>query len=90
MDQVDQDFGVPNPKAPVELARFEFLEELGGVKFDGQSIIYAHKEPMAAHAYSRATYTNISSSHFTWRGEKSDDGKTWSEFMVIEAERSKE
>lgn len=64
--------------------------ELGGVTVDGQSIIYAFKEPMAAHAYTRATYTNISEKHFTWRGEKSDDGKTWSEFMVTECYRSKE
>jgi hypothetical protein len=63
-------------------------EELGGVRFDGQSIIYAFKEPVAAHAYTRATYTNISKTHFTWRGEKSDDGKAWSEFMVVEADRS--
>jgi hypothetical protein len=65
-------------------------EELGGVSFDGQSIIYAFKEPMAAHAYTRATYTNISKMHFTWRGEKSDDGRSWSEFMVIEAHRSQQ
>jgi hypothetical protein len=65
-------------------------EELGGVTFDGQSIIYAFKEPMAGHAYTRATYTNISEKHFTWRGEKSEDGKTWSEFMVIEVYRSEE
>jgi len=65
-------------------------EELGGVTFDGQSIIYAFKEPVATHAYTRASYTNISEKHFTWRGEKSDDGKTWSEFMVLEAYRSKE
>jgi|GEM_PF-1018518 len=65
-------------------------EELGGVKFDGQSIIYSPKEPVAAHAYTRATYTNISKTRFTWRGEKSDDGKTWSEFMVVEAYRSNE
>jgi hypothetical protein len=67
-------------------------EELGGVRFDGQSIVYAFKEPQAAHAYThatytRATYTNISASHFTWRGEKSDDGKAWTAFMVIEAFR---
>lgn len=62
-------------------------EELGGVRFDGQSIIYAFKEPMAGHALTRATYTNISEKHFTWRGEKSDDGKTWSEFMVVEVYR---
>ena len=65
-------------------------EELGGVSFDAQSIIYAFKEPMAAHAYTRVAYTNISQTHFTWRGEKSDDGKAWSEFMVIEAYRSRE
>ena len=62
-------------------------EELGGVQFDGQSIVYIFKEPMAAHAYTRATYTNISTSHFTWRGEKSEDGETWSAFMVIDAFR---
>jgi hypothetical protein len=65
-------------------------DELGGVTFDGQSVIYAFREPVAAHPYTRATYTNISTTHFTWRGEKSDDGKAWSEFMVVEAYRSKE
>jgi hypothetical protein len=172
MDQVDQEFGQPNPDAPPALSRFAFLigrwrcdakirvadgewqtfpatwlgrfildghaiadeyrmtrdsgelivlglnlrsydankqiwnikwlnalagtwvdlgpEKLGGVTFDGQSITYALEEPMAAHAYTRATYTNISRTHFTWRGEKSDDGKTWSEFMVVEAYRSEE
>jgi hypothetical protein len=65
-------------------------EELGGVHFDGQSIIYAFKEPIAGHTYTRATYTNISPSHFTWRGEKSDDGKTWSELMIVEAYLSEE
>lgn len=65
-------------------------EELGGVSFDGQSITYALREPMAAHAYTRATYTDISETHFTWRGEKSEDGKSWSEFMIVEAYRLKE
>ena len=65
-------------------------EDLGGVRFDGQSIIYAFKEPVAAHAYTRTTYTNISKTHFTWRGEKSDDGKAWSQFMVVEAYRSEQ
>lgn len=45
---------------------------------------------MAAHPYTRAPYTNISENHFTWRAEKSDDGKTWIEFMVVEAYRSEE
>lgn len=170
MEQVDQAFGKPNPKAPAALARFAFLigrwrceanvlsengewqtfqgawlgrfildgyaiadeyrmtgpsgelivlgmnfrtydaakqiwnikwlnalagtwtdlgsEEFGGVSFNGQSIIYAFREPMAEHAYTRATYTNISKTHFTWRGERSDDGKAWSEFMVVEVHRS--
>ena len=65
-------------------------EELGGVRFADQSIIYAFKEPMAAHAYTRATYTNISEEHFTWRGEKSDDAKAWGEFMVVECYRQDE
>jgi hypothetical protein len=62
-------------------------EEFGGVRLDGHSITYAFKEPVAAHVYTRATYTNIFKTHFTWRGEKSDDGKVWSEFMVVEAYR---
>ena len=64
-------------------------EELGGVSFDGRSIVYTFREPVAAHAYTRATYTNISEQHFTWRGEKSDDGQAWSEFMVVEVYRTK-
>jgi hypothetical protein len=62
-------------------------EELGGVRINEKSITYSHKEPVAAHAFSRATYTNISENHFTWRGERSNDGKAWEEFMVIEAYR---
>ena len=65
--------------------------ELGGVKSDGQSMIYAFKEmsPIdSTHAYSRVTYTKVSGTHFTWRGEKSADGNAWSEFMVVECHRS--
>jgi len=65
-------------------------EELVGVVADGTTISYRKKEPVARHALMRATYTNISPDHFTWRGEKSDDGKTWEEFLVIELYRSKE
>jgi hypothetical protein len=64
------------------------LEELGGVKFNGQSVTYVFKEPMMEHALTRATYTNISASHFTWRGESSEDGKTWKPFMVVECDRA--
>ena len=54
-------------------------EELGGVAFNGPSIIYAFKKPVAARAYTGATYTNISEKQFTWRGQRSDDGKTFIE-----------
>jgi hypothetical protein len=64
--------------------------DLGGVSFDGPSVRYIFDETVAGHGYSRATYTNISKTRFTWRGEKSDDQKAWSEFMVIEAYRSGE
>jgi hypothetical protein len=63
--------------------------ELGGVHFDGPSVSYVMKEPMAAHAYTRATYTNISPEHFTWRGEQSNDLKTWADFMTIECNRTR-
>jgi len=62
-------------------------EELGGVHFEGASVSYRFKEPMMPHAFTRATYTNVSERHFTWKGESSEDGKTWTEFMVVECER---
>jgi hypothetical protein len=65
--------------------------ELGGVRSDGQSLIYAFKEmePLdSAHAYTRVTYTKVSEARFTWTGEKSADGNAWSEFMVVECHRS--
>jgi hypothetical protein len=64
-------------------------EELGGVKADEKAITYGMKEPVAAHVFTRATYTNISEKHFTWRGERSNDAKAWEEFLVIEAYRNK-
>ena len=63
-------------------------EELGGVTADEKSISYSMKEPVARHAFTRATYTNISADHFTWRGDRSNDGKAWEEFLVIEVYRS--
>jgi hypothetical protein len=62
--------------------------ELGGITSDEQSITYQMKEPVAQHAFTRATYTNISANHFTWRGERSNDGQSWEEFLVIELERA--
>jgi hypothetical protein len=65
-------------------------DELGGIRIDGESITYAFKETVGGHAYRRATYTKISTEHFTWLGEKSDDGKSWTDFMVIECYRTSE
>jgi Protein of unknown function (DUF1579) len=62
-------------------------EDLGGVRFEGGSVVYVFREPVVAQTWTRATYTNISEAHFTWRGERSEDRKAWSEFMVIEADR---
>jgi hypothetical protein len=64
--------------------------ELGGVTVDGASIRYAFREPVAAHAYTRATYIRNSPHNFTWRGEKSEDAKSWTEFMVVDAHREKD
>jgi len=66
------------------------LEELGGVKFDARSVVYAFKEPMAPHAYTRVTYTVLSDTHFRWQGDASDDGDQWREFMVVDAYRREE
>jgi hypothetical protein len=66
-------------------------EQLGGARFDCESVTYAFKaERGAPWPFTRATYTNISKSHFTWRGEKSEDARTWTEFMVVECYRSTE
>jgi hypothetical protein len=59
-------------------------EELGGVVIHETGITYRIVEPTAGHRFTRATYTNISAGGFTWRGERSNDGKTWEEFLVVE------
>ncbi|HEY0702038.1 MAG TPA: hypothetical protein VGD60_04655 [Candidatus Acidoferrales bacterium] len=64
-------------------------DEMGGVRVDEKTISYVVKEPMAAHALTRITFTNDSAEQFTWRGEKSNDGKTWEEFLTIELHRRK-
>ena len=64
--------------------------ELGGVTYEGQSISYAFKELVpvdATHVYTRATYTSTSRTRFTWRGQKSSDGNTWTDFMVVDCHR---
>lgn len=62
-------------------------EELGGVRADEKAISDCMKEPVGRHAFTRAIYTNISTNHFTWRGERSNEGKTWEEFLMIEVYR---
>jgi hypothetical protein len=60
--------------------------ELGAVSHDGRSISYAFPDTSPvddAHIYTRVTYAGISKTRFTWKGEKSIDGRTWTEFMVI-------
>ncbi len=62
-------------------------ERFGGIAISDGTISYAFPEPMAHTAYSRATYTNISPTHFTWIGEKSEDCETWTAFLILECER---
>jgi hypothetical protein len=47
------------------------------------------KESLAPQAFTRATYTNFSADHFTWRGERPNDRKAWEEFLIIECDRRK-
>ena len=64
-------------------------EQFGGAQFDGQSVTYTFKAERGAQwPFTRATYANISKTHFTWRGEKSEEAKTWTEFMVVECFRA--
>ena len=63
-------------------------EELGGVVANGKAISYRMKEPVARHSFTRATYSYISGDLFTWRGDRSNDEKTWEQFLVIELYRS--
>lgn len=44
-------------------------------------------EPVVQHAFTRVTYADVSDYRFTWSGERSNDGITWEEFLVIEARR---
>jgi hypothetical protein len=65
-------------------------EELGGVVADGKAISYLMKEPIAQHVFTRATYTNMSEDHFTWRGDRSNDRQTWEQFLDVELYRREE
>ena len=61
-------------------------EELGGVRVTPEGITFKLVDRFAPDAIGRVTFANISSRHFTWREEKSlDQGRTWTEFVAIDA-----
>ncbi len=62
-------------------------EDLGGVSLEDGAIRYVLREPLAAHPLTRATYFDISGQLFRWRGERSQDGAAWEEFMRIDCRR---
>jgi hypothetical protein len=65
-------------------------EKLGGVRVARKTITFNFIDTFAPDALTRVTFSNITESHFTWTSERSlDQGKTWAEFMVIEAHRTK-
>ena len=61
---------------------------LSGITFNGEALSYIFKESTGGAAYTRATYTRHSPNHFTWSGDKSDDLKSWSEFMIVQCYRT--
>lgn len=64
-------------------------EKVGGVRVESERITFNLIDTFAPEALSRVTFSNVSESHFTWTSERSiDQGKTWAEFMVIEAHRT--
>ena len=65
-------------------------EKLGGVRVTPKTITFNFIDTFAPDSLTRVTFSNISEGHFTWSSERSlDQGKTWAEFMVIEAHRNK-
>ena len=66
-------------------------EKLGGVGVTPKAITFNLIDIFAPDALCRVTFSNISASHFTWSEEKSlDQGKTWTQFVVVEAYRANE
>jgi len=64
-------------------------ENLGGIRVAPKTITFNFIDTFAPDALTRVTFSNIIENHFTWSGERSlDQGKTWTEFMVIEAHRT--
>jgi len=64
-------------------------EKLGGVRVTPDTITFNIIDSFAPDALTRVTFSNIAESRFTWSSERSyDQGKTWTEFMIIEAHRT--
>ncbi|HEY5884998.1 MAG TPA: hypothetical protein VIT88_09950 [Pyrinomonadaceae bacterium] len=64
-------------------------DELGGVRVTPDTITFHIVDPVAPDALSRVTFSNITDSYFKWKCEQSfDEGKTWAEFVLIDAHRS--
>ena len=64
-------------------------EELGGVHVNPDTIAFNLIDRFAPDAISRVTFSNMAADHFAWREEKSlDEGRTWTEFVTIEAHRT--
>ena len=65
-------------------------EALGGVRVDSETITFNLFDAFAPDAICRVTFSNMSANHFMWSEEKSlDQGRTWTEFVVIEAHRTR-
>ena len=65
-------------------------EEFGGVTFDGWSIIHSFKESVASHAIRASLTSTLPQPISRGAEEKSDGANVWSEFMIIEAQRTNE
>ena len=65
-------------------------QKLGGVHVAPKTSTFKMIDTFIPDLLNRVTFSNISESNFTWTGERSvDQGKTWAEFIVIEAHRTK-
>lgn len=62
-------------------------ESLGGVSVAGDSVSYCMSEPVAGHAFTRATYCTFGPNRFTWSGERSADLCSWERFLFIDLRR---
>jgi hypothetical protein len=65
-------------------------DNLGGVRVSDKTITFNFIDPSAPNTLNRVTFSSISDSNFAWSGELTlDQGKTWTEFIVVDAYRHK-